>query len=119
MAQNNQDFTVFANNDFTIRFEDIFKESDGSILTVGDIEGASWNLSPFESEVTPLISKDLVSGNILIPEDGTVVVVIDAIDTEGLSGEFTHELRLKHSGGVQTASRGKLRIYYQVGSNPL
>ena len=119
MAKYNQDLTLPANNDLTIRFENIINESNGLVITIGDVVGASWAMSPLGEEVTPLISKDLISGGILVPEDGVVLVQLSASDTAGLSGEFTHELRLRDASGVKSASRGKLRILYQVASNPL
>lgn len=119
MAKTNQDMIIYSNNDINIRFEDIIKEDTGALLSVGDILGASWAITPFEDDVAPLVSKDMISGGITVPEDGVVLVSISASDTIDLSGEFTHELRLKHSGGVQTASRGKVRILYQVAVNPL
>lgn len=119
MAQINQDLTIFSNNDVNIRFENVYNENTNTPLSVGDIVGASWAITPFEDEVSPLITKDLISGGIVVPEDGVIIVSLSALDTIDLSGEFTHELRLKHSGGVQTASRGKLTIKYQVANNPL
>jgi hypothetical protein len=119
MAQLNQDFVISANNSLQLRFEGIYNENTNALLSVADIEGASWACTPLEEETTALISKDLISGGLTVPEDGTVIVQLLTTDTVGLSGEFSHELRLKHAGGIQTAARGRMTIKYQIANNPL
>ena len=114
----NQDFVVAANSDFNLRFI-VTNESDGSLIPVGDILGASWAMTPLEEEVSPLIQKDWSLSEITIPEDGIVLVILKASDTNGLSGEFSHELRLLDAGGVRPAARGKVTIKYQISNNPL
>jgi hypothetical protein len=118
MATYNQDIAVPANNDITLRFQ-VTLETTGALVPISDIIGASWAMTPLEEEVTPIVSKDLVTGGITIPENGVVLVRLLGSDTIGLSGEFTHELRLKDAVGVRTASRGRMRIIYQVANNPL
>ena len=115
----NQDLTVAANSDFPIRFV-VTNETTGLPIPVADIEGASWGMTPLEEEVTALITKDLTNTNeILVPEDGIVVVNILASDTAGLSGEFSHELRLRDTANTRVAARGKISIRYQIVNNPL
>ena len=118
MATYNQDIAVPANNDITLRFQ-VTLETTGALVPISDIIVASWAMTPLEEEVTPIVSKDLVTGGITIPENGVVLVRLLGSDTIGLSGEFTHELRLKDAVGVRTASRGRMRIIYQVANNPL
>ena len=119
MALYNQDITIEANTDIKITIR-VINESNGLPTPQGDIEGASWAITPFEDEVSPLITKDLSTGGIEVPEDGVVVVKILKSDTVGLSGEFSHELKLSDaSGDVSSASRGKLTIKYQIANNPL
>jgi len=119
MAQINQDLVIYSENDLIIRFEDVYNENNGSLLSVSDIIGASYAITPFEDDVEPIITKDLISGGITIPEDGIILVALESSDTIDISGEFTHELRLRHSGGIQTASRGKMNIKYKVANTPL
>lgn len=119
MPKYNQDFTLPANNGIDLRFENITNETTGVLVPVGDILGATWGMTPFEDETTPLVEKSLSGGTILVPEDGVVVVKLLASDTIGLSGEFTHELRLLSAATTHTAARGKLTIKYQVVSNPI
>ena len=119
MPKYNQDFILPANNGIDLRFEGITNESTGDLVPVGDILGATWGMTPYEDEVSPLVEKSLSGGTIFIPEDGTVVVKLLATDTDGLSGEFTHELRLLAADTVHTAARGKITIKYQVVSNPI
>lgn len=119
MAKYNQDFILPANDGMDLRFENIINETTGALITVGDIMGATWGMTPFETETTPLIEKSLSGGTIETPEDGVVVVKIFPSDTEGLSGEFTHELRLLSATIPHTAARGKMTIKYQVVSNPI
>jgi hypothetical protein len=119
MAQYNQDFVISAKNSLVLRFEGVYNENTNTLLSVGDIEGASFAITPLEEETTPLIQKDLISGGITVPEDGTILVSLLESDTDGLSGEFSHELRLKHAAGIQTAARGRVTIKYQISSNPL
>lgn len=118
MPKYNQDLVVPANNDISLRFE-VINEATGLPIPIGDIIGASWAMTPLEEEVTPLITKDLVGGGITVPEDGVVVVALLGSDTVGMSGEFSHELRLRDAGGVRTAARGRFTIKYQIASNPL
>lgn len=117
--ENNQDLVIVANSDFDIRFT-VTSDSTGLPIPVGDIEGASWGITPLNEEVTPLITKDLtVSNQIIVPSDGVVVVKLLASDTANLSGEFSHELRLKDTNNFRVASRGRLTIRYQIANNPL
>jgi hypothetical protein len=118
MAQINQDVTIYAGNDVSLRFENIYKEDTGGGILITDILGAEWAITPFEDEVIPILSKSLALGQITLPVNGTVVVAITASDTIGISGEFSHELRLLGVNGVQTASRGKLTIRYKISPNP-
>jgi hypothetical protein len=118
MAIYNQDITVPANNDIAISFN-VTLDTTGELIPISDIVGASWAMTPLEEEVAPIVSKDLVTGGITIPADGVVLVRLLGSDTVGLSGEFTHELRLKDSVGVRTAARGRVKIKYQVANNPL
>lgn len=117
MAQYNQDATFPAGNDILLEFEGVSRESDGVLVPSSDILGASFAVTPYEDETTPILIKTLGSG-ILAPSDGLVQVNLAAADTVGLSGEFTYELRLKTSLGIQTAARGRLTIKYQVAPNP-
>lgn len=120
MAQYNQDLLFSAGNDISIRFEGIYDESDGQLVLAGDILGVTWAITSYEESMTPLISKSLSGGGISVPEDGVVLVSLDAVDTEDLSGEFSHELRLLDGDNdVITAARGKVTIKYQIASNPL
>lgn len=119
MAQFNQDFVMFAGNDEKVRFTNVFNELTGQIVAKDDIIGASWGFTPYEDETEILVVKDLVSGGIEIPDDGFVIVSLSESDTEGLSGEFTHELRLRHDGGVVTAARGRMTIKYRATNIPL
>jgi hypothetical protein len=118
MAQINQDATLYAGNLISLRFENIYREDDGSVVLISDILNATWGMTPFEDEVTPVISKSLGSG-ITVPADGTVVVTLDEADTIGLSGEFSHELRLLDVAGVYSCARGKITLRYQISSNPV
>lgn len=118
MAQTNQDFETYAGNDLALRFEDLFNENTGLIIPVGDILSATWAVTPYEEQTTPIINKSFGNG-ITVPADGTVVVQILANDTMDYSGEYTHELRLLGGNGVITASRGKMTIRYQVANNPV
>jgi len=120
VAKYNQDLLFSAGNDINIRFEGIYDETDGQLVLAGDILGATWSMTPYEDEVTPLISKSLSGVGITVPEDGVVLVSLDASDTVGLSGEFSHELRLLDgANSVITAARGKITIKYQVAANPV
>lgn len=119
MAQFNQDFVMFAGNDETIRFTGVYNETNGQLVSKDDIIGASWGFTPYEDETIVLVNKDLVGEQIIVPEDGLVIVQLNESDTTGLSGEFTHELRLRHSGGVITAARGRMTIKYQATNDPL
>lgn len=115
----NQDLIVAANTDFPIRF-DVISDATGLPIPMGDIEGASWGMTPLEEEVAPLITKDLTNtGEILIPEDGVVIVNISASNTATLSGEFSHELRVRDTANSRVAARGKISIKYQIVNNPL
>lgn len=118
MAQICQDFTMYSRNDLSIRFEGIFNENTGLIIPVGDILGATWAITPYEEQTTPMIQKSLGSG-ITVPEDGTVIVALSSSDTADLSGEYSHELRLLGTAGVVTAARGKMSIKYQIPNNPV
>lgn len=118
MAQTNQDVTIYAGNQVALRFENVYREDDNSVILIADILGASWAMTPFEDEVTPVVSKSLGSG-ITVPTDGVVLVALDEADTIGLSGEFSHELRLLGVGGVVTAARGKVTVKYMIASNPV
>lgn len=117
MAQYNQDATFPAGNDIVLEFDGVSRESDGAIVPSTDILGASFAMTPYEDETTPILIKSLGSG-IVVPGDGVIQINLLAADTTGLSGEFTYELRLKTSLGVQTAARGRLTIKYQVAPNP-
>lgn len=117
MAQICQDFVMDAKNDLSIRFEGVYNESTGQIITIGDILDASWAMTPYEEQTTPIAQKTLGNG-IAVPADGVVIVSISNSDTDGLYGEYSHELRLKSAGGVLTAARGKVTIRYQIANNP-
>lgn len=109
-----------AGNRLSLRFEGIYNESNNSLITVGDILGATWAITPYEEQTSTLISKSLSSGTITVPEDGVVVVTLLEADTIDLMGEFSHELRLLASGSaVYTASRGKMTIKYKIANNPV
>ena len=119
MAEFNQNTIISSNTIEPLRFS-VINQSTGLPIPVGDIVGASWGMTALEEEMTPLISKDLISGGIIVPEDGVVLVTILPTDTIGLSGEFTHELRLTDAGGMpRVVSRGRITIKYQVATNPL
>lgn len=118
MAQKNQDLEIFSNTDISIRITDIINESTGNIVAVADIFGATWGFTPYQQNVEPLVTKTMASGAITVPQDGVVLVRLDNEDTQGLTGEFTHELRLNDAYGTQVACTGKLKINYQVVSNP-
>lgn len=120
MALENQDFTFYSGNDGTIRIGNIRREDTGAIIPVSDILGATWAITSYEEETTPLIEKSLSGGTIVVPEDGVVNVILNASDTVDLSGEFSHELRLLANGNKTfTACRGKMTIRYQIANNPV
>ena len=94
MAQYNQDATFPAGNDIILSFENLSRETDGSIILSTDILGATFAMTPYEDETTPVLTKVLASG-ITSPIDGQVQVALNAADTTSLSGEFSYELRIK------------------------
>ena len=121
MAKKGQDFEMWANDDLPIRVEDIVDETTGDLIQVGDILGASWALTPYNEETPKLIQKEFTnSDQILIPEDGVVVIKLLAADTATLGGgKYSHQLKLLHGGGTQTACVGTVSINNQVTNNPL
>ena len=120
MAQKNQDFEMWANDDLAIRVENIYNEATNALIAVGDILGARWSITPYNEEEPKLIEKDLTLGQILVPIDGAVVITLLASDTANLGGgKYSHQLKLEHGGGVQTACVGTMTINIQVTNNPL
>ena len=119
MAEFNQNATFSSGERIRLRFENIMNESTNLPISVGDVVGVTWGMTPYEDDVAPLIEKSLSGGTITVPEDGVVVVQLNESDTFDLSGEFTHELRISDADGAHVATRGKLTIKYQVVSNPI
>jgi len=121
MAKKFQDFEMWANDDLAIRVEDIINETTGALIQVGDILGASWALTPYNEQNPKLIEKDFTnSAQILVPADGVVLINLLATDTATLGGgKYSHQLKLLHGGGTQTACTGTVSINNQVTNNPL
>lgn len=120
MSQNNQDHTINAGDDIVLYIDALFRESDGALIVSSDISGVSFAMSPYEDSSAVILEKQLAnSGEITIGADGAIYVNIFANDTINLEGEFSYQIKVKTSLGTQTASRGRLTIKRQIGSNPV
>jgi len=81
---------------------------------VKDLTGATiiWVLSQRQGS-TPLITKSAIGTEILVPTptNGILQAIINAADTDNLSGGFWHELEITDSSGkVHTAAYGTFYI---------
>lgn len=116
MALYEQDFTMEAN---TLKeWTTIVTIDGGALVPTGDVVEAIWGMTPFQQSTSPLVTKKYSLGQILIPEDGVFKITLLPSDTVGLSGNFTHELKLIDAGGYpQTVTRGTITINYQVANN--
>ena len=94
---------------FSINLYNIFCEEYTSAI----IDYVEWRISKY-GETELIVSKKSTEGSISIDEN-IITISIEARDTEGLHGKFTHQLVVKDGHGRQfIADLGKISIKPQI-----
>lgn len=107
MAELNQDFSCYANNDHTLEFSVVDKDANPSSPPALDLTGHTlkWAMSRLSSSgdfsKTPTVDKSTTGADMEIVDAaaGTVKVTLRAADTINLLGDFHHQLEDFDGGG--------------------
>lgn len=101
MSEDSQDYRFYANNPVKLKFE--VTDKDASPETALDLSSftAKWAISRISAKTgeyltSPIVEKKQSSGGITVTDaaNGKLEVDLDPADTQGLSGEFHHELEV-------------------------